>query len=91
MIVEPFSGRGQLIERLAWQVGSLKAALTILQQRGHLDGQGHLTPEGQRRNQMTAEERARDRAGGAPGSYNPRTNRITSVRPLSSLAKIKSL
>jgi len=46
---------------------------------------GKLTPKGEARNRMTAEERAKDRASKATGkptsafTYNPRTN-IAKVR-----------
>jgi len=74
-------GRGQLINRLSAQVGDKGLAIAILQKRGHLKADGKtLTKEGQRRNAMTAAERAKDRASkrtGLPTSefvYNPRTN-----------------
>lgn len=74
-------GRGQLINRLAAQVGSRKLATEILIKRGHLKPDGKtLTKEGLKRNAMTASERAKDRASkrtGRPASefvYNPRTN-----------------
>lgn len=73
-------GRGQLIERLTAQVGSRAKALKILKKRGHVDSSGKLTAKGRTRNNMTAEERAKDRAvkrsGGSASdySYNPRTN-----------------
>lgn len=65
--------RGQLINRLTAQVGSKAKAISILQKRGHLAADGKtLTPEGQKRNAMTASERAIDRAvkiTGKPGNY----------------------
>lgn len=77
-------GRGQLIDRLAAQVGSRESAIKILQERGHLKADGKtFTAEGQRRNAMTAEERAKDRAAKRSGNpksryiYDPRTNRAT--------------
>ena len=78
-------GKNQLIDRLTAQVGGNRAtALKILEQRGHIyPGTERLTPEGQKRDNMTAEERAKDRAARAskqPASafkYNPRTNRAT--------------
>lgn len=76
------TGRGQLIDRLASQVGSRKAAIEILIKRGRLEKDGKtLTPAGMIRNSMTAEERAKDRASKRTGispdnfKYNPRTNR----------------
>jgi hypothetical protein len=77
-------GRGELIDRLAAQVGSRELAIGILQKRGHLyPGTEKYTHGGMIRNQMTAEERAIDRAAKATGAkksdltYNPRTNRAT--------------
>lgn len=84
MATQKFMGRGQLIDRLAAQVGSRDLAIGILQKRGHLKADGKtLTPEGQARNRMTAEERAKDRASKLSGTklsqftYNPRTNTAT--------------
>lgn len=77
-------GRNSLIDRLAAQVGSREMAVGILQKRGHLyPGSERLTPEGQKRNMMTAEERAIDRASKRANKpetlfeYNPTTNRAT--------------
>lgn len=81
MATTKFMGRGQLIDRLAAQVGSRDMAVEILKNRGHLKADGKtLTAEGHKRDMMTAEERAKDRAAkrtGKPPSqfgYNPRTN-----------------
>jgi hypothetical protein len=80
MVTQKYMGRGQLIDRLAAQVGSREMALEILKKRGHIDEKGNLTAEGRKRDKMTAEERAKDRAakrlGRSPDSftYNPRTN-----------------
>jgi hypothetical protein len=81
MATQKYMGRGQLINRLSAQVGDKGLAIAILQKRGHLKADGKtLTKEGQRRNAMTASERAKDRASkrtGLPTSefvYNPRTN-----------------
>ena len=80
MATQKFMGRGQLIDRLAAQVGSRDMALDILKKRGHVNAKGELTEEGRKRDKMTAEERAKDRAakrlGRPPSSfdYNPRTN-----------------
>jgi hypothetical protein len=77
------TGRHSLINRLADQVGSKTAALTILRKRGQVDKDGNLTAAGKRRDSMTAEERAKDRASkrsGKPVSsfkYNTKTNRAT--------------
>jgi hypothetical protein len=81
MATQKYMGRGQLINRLSAQVGDKGLAIAILQKRGHLKADGKtLTKEGQRRNAMTASERAKDRASkrtGLPASefvYNPKTN-----------------
>lgn len=89
MATQKFMGRGQLIDRLTAQLREQgmenpeKAALDILRKRGHVDERGKLTEAGKKRDEMTAEERAKDRASrysGAPRKsfkYNPRTNRAT--------------
>ncbi len=84
MATQKHMGRNQLIERLAAQVGSRDLAVGILQKRGHLyPGTETLTEEGRKRDAMTAEERAKDRAAKTSGKpvstfkYNPRTNRAT--------------
>ena len=81
MATQKFMGKNQLIDRLAAQVGSKELALSILQKRGHVDDKGELTKTGQKRDNMTAGERAIDRTqkreGGKPADfkYNPATNR----------------
>lgn len=76
-------GRNQLLERLTAQVGSSALARELLIKRGHMTADGRLTAEGHRRNMMTAEERAIDRAARRSGKaaenyvYNPETNRAT--------------
>lgn len=56
MATQKFMGRNQLIDRLAAQVGNRDTAVKILQQRGHLKADGKtFTPEGAKRNAMTAE------------------------------------
>lgn len=83
METQKFMGKNQLIDRLTAQIGSKDAALEVLQKRGHVDAKGNLTAEGKRRDAMTAEERALDRAKtrtGKPTSefkYSPTTNRAT--------------
>jgi hypothetical protein len=81
MTTQKFMGRNQLIDRLAAQVGNRDSAIKILQDRGHLKADGETyTAEGMKRNMMTAEERAKDRASkktGVPATqfaYNPKTN-----------------
>jgi len=87
MRTQQFLGRGQLINRLAIQVGSREAAIALLQKRGHLKADGKtFTAEGARRNEMTAAERAIDRASKATGkpksefSYNAKTNAAKIIR-----------
>lgn len=79
-------GRNSLVDRLASQVGSRKTAIDILIKRGHMHPDGvTLTEQGVRRNEMTAEERAIDRAvktrGGTPSSYiyDPITNKARTL------------
>lgn len=80
MATTKYMGRNQLIKRLTAQVGSEETAMKILRQRGHVDAAGNLTYEGYKRNAMTAEERAIDRASKKYGRdpdefvYNPQTN-----------------
>ena len=81
MASQKFLGRVQLINRLAVQVGDKATAIAILKKRGHLKADGKtLTALGQKRNAMTAEERAEDRAAKKTNrpvsdfSYNPKTN-----------------
>ena len=71
-------GRGELVPRLIEQVGNRNFAMNLLKKRGHMNDDGSLTAEGQKRNQMTAEERAFYRSDKTPhtGEYNPETNRI---------------
>lgn len=80
---QEYMGENQLVKRLASQVGSMKLAVDILKKRGDMTASGKLTEKGQRRNAMTAEERAIDRASKqskhSPSEYryNPLTNRAT--------------
>lgn len=63
MATQKFMGRGMLLDSLAAQVGDRKKAVAILQKRGHLEADGKTyTAEGMKRNMMTAQERAKDRA-----------------------------
>jgi hypothetical protein len=81
MATQMFMGRGQLIDRLTAQVGSRGLAVGILKKRGQLKNDGTLTESGKKRNNMTAEERAKSRASKETGkptdsfTYNPATNR----------------
>jgi len=83
MTTQKFMGRNQLVDRLAAQVGNKDTAIAILKQRGHMSDDGSLTAAGHKRNAMTAEERAKDRAVKRTGhsakdfTYSARTNRAT--------------
>lgn len=76
-------GRNKLVKRLAAQTGNEGMARALLKKRGHMKADGSLTPEGERRNKMTAAERAKDRAAKVSGKptqvykYNPRSNTAT--------------
>ncbi len=78
-------GRNQLVKRLAAQVGSKSFAISLLKKRGDLTSSGSLTAKGSKRNAMTAEERAIDRASKESGKsktqykYNAKTNRATLI------------
>lgn len=80
---QKYMGENQLVRRLASQVGSMKLAVGILKKRGDMNTDGTLTAKGKRRNAMTAEERAIDRASRKSKhkpteyKYNPLTNRAT--------------
>lgn len=81
---QKYMGRNQLLKRLASQVGSMKLAVDILVKRGDLkQDRKTLTEKGEKRNAMTAAERAIDRAAKqskrkpSEYKYNPYTNRAT--------------
>ena len=87
MATQKFMGRGQLLERLTAQVGDRQKAIGILQSRGHLEADGKTyTVEGMRRNMMTAEERAKDRASKYTGratqdfDYNSQDNSVRIIK-----------
>ena len=82
-----FMGPNSLIDRLTAQVGSRETAIKLLRSRGQMELDSEkLTPAGEARNKMTAEERAKDRAATRSGkpatayTYNPETNRATLKR-----------
>lgn len=85
MQTQKFQGRGQLVDRLAAQVGDKGMAIAILKKRGDLNSEGKLTAHGRKRDAMTASERAKDRASkqtGEPASnftYDPVTNRAKKI------------
>jgi len=74
-------GRGELVPRLIAQVGNEAFAKNLLKKRGRVNADGTLTAKGEKRNQMTAEERAFDRAGESVHThdYNPETNRLEKI------------
>ena len=74
---QKFMGRNQLVSRLVAQVGSGNAG-SILEKNGHAIN-GKLTPKGEARNQMTAEERAIDRSGDPSAVYDPTTNSTKNI------------
>jgi proline racemase len=95
MATQKYMGAHQLIERLTEQMRTQKsppadpraAAIAVLQARGHLKDDGKtFTAAGAKRDAMTAEERALDRAATRTGArpsqftYNPRTNRAERKR-----------
>ena len=83
METQAHMGRNSLIDRLAAQVRSKSFAISLLKKRGDLTPSGELTAKGRKRNAMTAEERAIDRASKESGratseyTYDPTTNRAT--------------
>jgi len=80
---QKFRGKGQLVKRLTAQVGSKKLAENLLKKRGQMDSKGNLTAKGKARNNMSAAERAKDRASKQSGKssksykYNAKTNTAT--------------
>ena len=84
---QKFMGRNHLLDRLAAQIGNRDTAIAVLRKRGQMNPHNEtLTPAGQARNVMTAEERAKDRAAKKQGrttdafKYNPKTNAATLKR-----------
>lgn len=81
MTTQQYMGRNSLLKRLSAQVGgNEEMARKILIDRGHMTADGKLTAAGQKRDSMTAEERAIDRASKRSGNakkdytYNPASN-----------------
>lgn len=84
MATQSFMGKNQMVARLSAQLGSHEEAVNILRKRGHMEQNSEkLTTSGVARDNMTAEERAKDRAVKASGKptsafkYDPKTNRAT--------------
>jgi hypothetical protein len=73
-------GRNSLVKRLTAQTGSAGMATALLKKRGQMDASGALTPKGKARDNMTAAERAKDRAAKTTGrkaidfSFNAKSN-----------------
>jgi len=82
METQKFMGRNQLVKRLIAQVGDKGFAYALLKKRGHMNPDGTLTAKGQKRNKMTAAERAHDRADTTQHTheYNPETNRTEKIK-----------
>ena len=83
MATQKFTGKHQLIKRLAAQVGDKGMAIAILKKRGDITTSGKrltLTKKGHARDNMTAAQRDKNRAATASGKsssdykYNPKTN-----------------
>jgi len=80
MNTQKHMGSKSLVKRLTAQTGSEGMAIALLKKRGQMDDKGKLTAKGKERDDMTAAERAKDRAakdhGGkaADYKYSPRTN-----------------
>jgi hypothetical protein len=85
-VTQKFMGANEMLKRLGAQTGSEEMAKALLVKRGQMTESGAWTKEGAKRNAMTAEERAIDRASTASGNakskyvYNPGTNRATLKR-----------
>ena len=83
MVSRSHVGSHELLARLTSQVGSEGMARAILIKRKQMTSGGKLTAAGKRRDAMTAEERAVDRATKASKhptkdfKYSPSTNRAT--------------
>jgi len=83
MATQKFLGKNQLVKRLTAQVGDEGLAIALLKKRGDMTKSGALTKKGKARDNMTAEQRAKDRASkrsGRPATdfkYDPRTNWAT--------------
>ena len=83
MATQKFMGKHQLVKRLTAQVKDESTAIAILKKRGDMTKSGALTKKGKARDNMTAEERAKDRASKDSGhpakdfKYSARTNRAT--------------
>ena len=83
MVTRAHIGAHELLPRLTAQVGSEELAKSLLIKRGDMKSNGKLTAKGKKRDAMTAEERAIDRASKASGKpksaykYNPHTNTAT--------------
>jgi len=86
VVTQKHMGKGVLAKRLTAQVGDESLAYALLKKRGDMDAKGKLTAKGRKRDAMTAEERAIDRAAKRSGhaakkyTYNPATNRATLKR-----------
>ena len=86
MVTRAHIGANELLPRLTAQVGSEELARALLIERGDMRPSGKLTAKGKKRDAMTAEERAIDRATKRSGraasdyKYSPQTNQATLKR-----------
>ena len=68
MKTQKFMGKGKLVKRLTAQVKNKSLAIEILQGYGYMKDDGKtLTKKGEVRNNMTARQRAIDRAASKSG------------------------
>jgi len=89
MASKKYMGSGELVNRLSVQVGSRDFAIKLLQKRGHLGMDGKtLTSEGEKRNNMTAEQRAISRAS---KKYNKPEENFKYNADKNSVIKIKNI
>ena len=84
MATQKHTGKKSLVKRLTAQTGSKGMAIALLKKRGQMTKDGKLTAKGKKRNNMTAAERAKDRAakkrGGKPSDYRYKKKTNTAVK-----------
>ena len=82
---QKFMGKNQLLNRLSSQVGNEEFAKNILIDRGDMNPNGTFTEKGKLRDNMTAGERAIDRASKESGkstndyTYDSKTNKAVLI------------
>jgi|OM-RGC.v1.032397418 hypothetical protein len=83
MATTKHTGKHSLVKRLTAQVGSKSLAENLLKKRGDMTERGELTAKGKKRDDMTAAQRAKDRAARRSKrppedyKYNVKTNIAT--------------